>query len=865
MVPVLHRSASLLVRVAKRHYLSFVVRGKEVEFFGPERLRGVTILSTSDGERAYLELHGTFKGATAYGSDAALREIGPIPLADGEAAVADLNRRLGLPKPVHQVTIEQLERDPAAYAGRWIDVVVRWQRGFECSSCGVKTSIWLDAPSPVDPIGDDSWVRVVGRFEYAAPGSPTGGFGHMGMATSAIEACSVHPVQGAGPAAKTVPGAANTEAATLRLPLVEGHLELTGTELDVALVWITPQGEQMHLGRMPGRDLITTLLVLLRGELRTGARTILRRSAFPIARFHDTGTTLLYDATACGFELFAEPSGSPPCVVGFVSSEEVQCWREVLLCPFGAWRSSTLDGLLDNLCDPEWRSVVYVVGELAKHRFQQPRIVEALVEQLQHPEDEVRSAAARALCRQGRSASVAIPALLDLLLREPDVHQASQILQTQVEIPRGASQDNSGPGIDLRDRVRAVIPLPHEVHPAYAVVREGQLYLAGTRKLARRRSSAEIPPLEYGVHIVDVAAQQAQWRPLSAVFDWNSDTTDSDRRNWDIVAALPNGPVFALQYPVADEQHRLRDYAWLVLFDTVGGPYFGPGFSYLVPDDKGSFLTPPIGRTPPSMRDKALEGQIRVWQQEPLGSLEWGSAHRPEGHEDRRIAGLSHHQRNRLSGRWRVRDQPSPFDPGDERTLPGFESALAAMFPGKQAYPVAHEVAHDGTTAQLAILLRGTSSDDVVLALVEVAAPPAPETVPLAVAYRERSKAFTLCGRRVDIEDHPGGTGHRITVDGVPVAMFYTARETTTGNSGTGPAKVTVAIRPAEQLELDDLLDAKTAFEPTQGQRASCLWVRGAGAMYNTAIYTSHHVVLEFSEDWSSVTLTWTTDTDLST
>jgi hypothetical protein len=197
LVPVLHRSDSLVVRTVKSEFLSFELLGKEVEFQNRARLQAVRLVRArgDEPEQSRLELLGTFGGATAYGSHPSRRYIGPLPSADAQAALADLNRRLCLPLPIHRVTMQELESDPARYSGQWVEVVVRWRPGFESSSCGDTMHIWLYAvKSEPSAANHGEWYRVVGRFDYVERRGPMTGFGHMGMAPAALTASTMEPV-----------------------------------------------------------------------------------------------------------------------------------------------------------------------------------------------------------------------------------------------------------------------------------------------------------------------------------------------------------------------------------------------------------------------------------------------------------------------------------------------------------------------------------------------------------------------------------------------------------------------------------------------------------------------------------------------
>ncbi|MBW2524943.1 MAG: hypothetical protein JRI23_12235 [Deltaproteobacteria bacterium] len=206
LVPVLHRSDSLIVRVAKGRFLSFAVHGKEVEFFTPDRLREVVAvpLEAHPGAapQAELELRGSFSGVEAYGTHPSVRMVGPVLLQDAYAAVVDLNRRLELPKPIHQVTIAQLEQDPATYADCWVEVDLVWHYGFESSSCGERTSMCLYPPRSTGMTrGGKVRARVVGSFHHTTTPGPATGFGHMGMASSTIRASTMVALEGTLPAA----------------------------------------------------------------------------------------------------------------------------------------------------------------------------------------------------------------------------------------------------------------------------------------------------------------------------------------------------------------------------------------------------------------------------------------------------------------------------------------------------------------------------------------------------------------------------------------------------------------------------------------------------------------------------------------
>jgi hypothetical protein len=188
----------LVVRTSDGEQLSFVLRGKEVEFLAVHRLQAVGLCPERPGE-AHLELRGAFQGATAYGADPSRRLIGPLPMADARAAVADLERTLDLPKPIHSVTLAELESDPQRYSGQWIEVVVRWSRGFEASGCGERLSIWLD-PAQQSSMGDfqrpdrnqrRQLYRIVGRFDYAPRSAGGTGFGHMGASSAGLRASSM--------------------------------------------------------------------------------------------------------------------------------------------------------------------------------------------------------------------------------------------------------------------------------------------------------------------------------------------------------------------------------------------------------------------------------------------------------------------------------------------------------------------------------------------------------------------------------------------------------------------------------------------------------------------------------------------------
>jgi hypothetical protein len=413
------------------------------------------------------------------------------------------------------------------------------------------------------------------------------------------------------------------------------------------------------------------------------------------------------------------------------------------------------------------------------------------------------------------------------------------------ERPRAAPLPRGAPCLDLARCLRAIVPLPVAVFSWRAVARDDALYLAGVRKLAPDRSPRiEVPALEYGVYVLRVPPLASEWIPMPLVFDRNRDTTDLNRRSWELVAELPEGPVFALQYPLRDDQHRLCDWGWLIALDV-----HARRFDFLCADASGQLARRAVERTTPSLSHRAQKGQICAWQGSRFGALEWSNRFDAEGCNDRTVETLARAQGERFCGRWTVQDVGSYWRLSDGHVLSGCAEALDGSPPGMEAMRITQELSHDGVAVQLAIFLRSRSTDEHAVALIDVPAPPRSEVEPWTFERlrRDRDKAFDLAGRRIDFERNPNGKGHRVTVDGRPISMFFERR-----SSSAEPAQPT---HHAAHLEWH--------FHPGGARatpRATCSWTRSSYTQFDTSTRVRHTVSLVFRADWTSVAVIWLTE-----
>lgn len=105
--------------------------------------------------------------------------LGPLPAAYADPLAIELGRwRAKNPVDVTPAPVEMdvLSREPARWHGRRVEVVGRWQCGFEQSSFG---PVWLSAPEHTPAQQGTFRVRATGTWLYP-DAKAEDGFGHMG-------------------------------------------------------------------------------------------------------------------------------------------------------------------------------------------------------------------------------------------------------------------------------------------------------------------------------------------------------------------------------------------------------------------------------------------------------------------------------------------------------------------------------------------------------------------------------------------------------------------------------------------------------------------------------------------------------------